>query len=575
MTGSTDPTSQFAANGQSSFRIAILTTFLIMMLSATIGIFCRDQIDHALFRHQDFWLMIVVFLAIIVTQYRKSSNWGRQFELHPSHLFFLALIVFIFCTIGHYTILSGFNLSRDEKLADFDAWIYARGQLAWPLPAVWQREANALNLMFMMPVRQPVAWVSSYLPMNAAIRAMVGTVATPAITGPLLTALSLPLLWGCARRLWPEDREAAVVAVALLASSGQFLFTGMTAFAMPAHLFFNLLWLWLFVRDKRGADLLALVAGFVATGLHQPLFHPLFVVPWLALLLYRKQYRRLAIYAAGYALICAFWLWWPHFAQSLVTGPASLTQAGSTSYWSRLVRTLGNNEDNLQFMGLNLLRLCTWQNVILLPLVIVGLRDACRSGTGLALVAGLLLPIVVMAIILPAQGFGFGYRYLHPVLGNAALLAAIGWRRLGSLRDGMRRPFLWATALSVLVMLPTQAWMTHQLFSMVAKKDRQLKSSGVDYVVLPNIEPGVVPDFADNRPDLSNRPLILLANRVRDLDGLAARLCQPDTKVALASDGMFKDMKRYFQTVDEHDRAWLSDVTNTFSSAGCSVKILR
>ena len=574
MTGSAEPTDEVEVKSQ--YRIALLATLLLMVLSAAIGIFSRDQIDHALFRHQDSRLMLVVILMTVATQYRTKSAGRPRLELNRTHLLLLTLAVFLFCTAGHYSILSGFNLTRDEKLADFDAWIYARGQLAWPLSAAWQREAAALNTLFMMPVRQPTAWVSSYLPMNAAIRAAVGTVATPALTGPLLAALSLPLLWGSARRLWPDDREAAVVAVALLATSGQFLFTGMTAFAMPAHLFFNLLWLWLFLNDKRGTDLLALVAGFVATGLHQPLFHPLFVAPWLVLLLYRRQYRRLAIFAAGYALICAFWLWWPHHILSLVTGPGSLVEVGSTSYWSRLLATVASNEDNLQFMGLNLLRLCTWQNILLIPLAIFSWGEARRSDTGIALLAGLILPIVVMAIILPAQGFGFGYRYLHPAIGNAALLAALGWRRLGEFREGMRKPLLIATALSALVLLPIQAWMTHRLFSMTAEKDSQLKNSGADYVVLPNVEPGNVPDFADNRPDLSNRPLILLADRVRDLDRLAARLCQPPgARVALASDGMFRDMKRYFQTVDEHDRDWLASMTATFSSAGCSVRILR
>ena len=75
------------------------------------------------------------------------------------------------------------------------------------------------------------------------------------------------------------------MALLLLVLSGQVLFAGMTAFAMPAHLFVNLLWLWLFLADRRRTDLVALAVGFVGTGLHQPLFHPLFVLPFLVLLL--------------------------------------------------------------------------------------------------------------------------------------------------------------------------------------------------------------------------------------------------------------------------------------------------
>ena len=574
MTGSTEPTSEWAEKSQ-SFRIAILTTFLIMMLSAAIGTWCTDEIDHALYGRQDLWLLIVVLLTTFYMRPSTRYCWKSDIEFTYPKLLALTVVVIAFCTIGHYEILSGADLSRDEKLANFDAWIYAHGKLAWPLPAAWQNDSGALNLLFMMPVRQPIAWISSYLPMNAALRALVGTVATPALTGPLMTAFSLPLLWGCARRLWPDEREMAVVAVALFASSGQFLFTGMTAFAMPAHLFFNLLWLWLFLKGRPATDLLALTAGFVATGLHQPLFHPMFVAPWLILLLHRRQYRRSAVFALGYALICGFWLWWPHLVQSLVTGPGSIAQVGGTSYWSRLVDTLGVNKENLSLMGLNLLRFCTWQNILLVPLVIFSWSSARKSDTGIALLGGLLLPIVVMAIILPGQGFGFGYRYLHPALGNAALLAAIGWQRLGVLRERMRAPFVAAMAMSVLVLLPIQGWVTRQLFSLVAEKDKQLRGSGVDYVLLPPIEPGMVADLADNRPDLSNRPLILLADRVSDIHSLAARLCQPGARVGLVPDGMFASMKHYFQTTNDHNRDWMSRMSRAFSSAGCSVKILR
>jgi hypothetical protein len=32
-----------------------------------------------------------------------------------------------------------------------------------------------------------------------------------------------------------------------------------------------------------------------------------------------------------------------------------------------------------------------------------------------------------MAVILPSQGEGFGYRYLHGAIGTAILLAVYGW----------------------------------------------------------------------------------------------------------------------------------------------------
>ena len=52
-------------------------------------------------------------------------------------------------------------------------------------------------------------------------------VVDPALTSPLLTGLGLLFLWLCARRLWPQDREAPFIAALLYMASGQILFAGM------------------------------------------------------------------------------------------------------------------------------------------------------------------------------------------------------------------------------------------------------------------------------------------------------------------------------------------------------------
>jgi hypothetical protein len=107
-------------------------------------------------------------------------------------------------------------------------------------------------------------------------------------------------MWGAAQRFLGDDRMGAGLAVLLLATSGQVIFTGMTAYAMPAHLFFNVVWLWLFLIDRRGTDLAALAVGFMAMGLHQSLFHPMFAGPWFLLLLWQRRWGRLALFALPY-----------------------------------------------------------------------------------------------------------------------------------------------------------------------------------------------------------------------------------------------------------------------------------
>ena len=74
-----------------------------------------------------------------------------------------------------------------------------------------------------------------------------------------------------------------VVAAVLLATSSQFLLTAMTPYSMTAHLALNLAWLWLFLRGGVVGHSLAIAVGALACGLHQLVFHPLFVAPFALL----------------------------------------------------------------------------------------------------------------------------------------------------------------------------------------------------------------------------------------------------------------------------------------------------
>lgn len=505
----------------------------------------------------------------------RLGKFDQTLNLNVYKLFLASIAIIALTYAGHRFLLFGYNCVRDEQLADFDAFIYKHGRLAWPLPVVWQDDASALSLEFMLPVSKPVAWVSGYLPMNAAFRAIVGSVSDPALTGPMFVGLSFPLLWACGRRLWPNDKEAVVVALLLLACSGQVLMMGMTAYAMPAHLFFNLLWLWLFLTDRVRTDLAALLVGFVATGLHQPLFHPLFAVPFMILLLIERRWSRLALFVIGYATISAFWITWPHIIQGLVTGHQSIT-ANGVGYRSRLAGALSNNSRNLTFMAENMLRFFAWQHMLLLPLMLASLQTIRRNREAGALALGFVLPIAVMAIILPWQGFGFGYRYLHGVIGNAVLLGGYGWRQLAVLHDRLRPYLLRASAASALVVLPMQAWIAHETYRPFARLSEQIDASGADYVIIGREDVPGAGSFLINRPDLSNRPIRLSADEIGDLGKLSKRICQRGTIVALPTDSFFMPVALYFNvSLLHYSGARASVLANVLQANGCEVRLLR
>ena len=236
---------------------------------------------------QDRWLLLVAALLLALCAWRLPA---RMQALTGDRQLAFAVGAVMACAAfaGHYGILSGYDLSRDEQMANFDAAVFAQGRLVASLSGIWRDHAEALNTMFMYPTNHTAGWISAYLPLNAAFRAFFGLLGDAALTGPAMLLIGAVALWGCTRRIWPDNRETGVVALLLYIGSGQIFFNGMTAYAMPAHLTLNLCWLWLFLRRKTGTDLAALAVGFIAVGLHQPIMHPMFAAPILfTVVLYR------------------------------------------------------------------------------------------------------------------------------------------------------------------------------------------------------------------------------------------------------------------------------------------------
>ena len=522
---------------------------------------------------QDRWLLLGAAVLFAMACLRLPAA-SRPLLLPAWAPWTMALAIVVVCVAGHHWILCGYDMSRDEQMAVFDSRIFSAGRLVEPLPVLWQQHADALNLTFMLPVSHPIAWVSAYLPMNAMLRALTGLVADPTLTGPLLTGLGLLVLWLCARRLWPQERETGLVAVLLYVTSGQVLFAGMTAFAMPAHLTLDLLWLWLFLRARTTTDLAALAVAAVATGLHQPLFHPLFALQFLVGLVRDRAWGRVMLYAAGYAIICAFWLAWPIWMHALIAGPGSQTQAAGTDYLSRLIVTVtSGNEARVPDMVANLLRFAAWQPILMLPLMAAGVVLARRERPTLALAASVALPILVMGVILPYQGQGFGYRYLQPALGPALLLAVQGFRCLVR-RDTRLRPLLLRTTLAGLVVIfPLQAYMTHAFFAPAAGIDARIRASGADYAIVGPVDAPFARALVLNRPDLSNRPLRLLGDEI-DAD-LIASICKSGARVALPTSALLAPMSNYVEIPpsDAADRR-LAEMSPRLTAAGCTVERL-
>lgn len=495
---------------------------------------------------QDRWLLLAaaLLLAFCVWQFRTHV---RPLESGWRSASVIGAIMAIAAFAGHYLILQGYDLSRDEQMATFDAAVFAQGQLVAPLTGIWREHSAALNMMFMYPTTESGAWISAYLPMNAVLRAFFSLLGDAALTGPAMLLIGALALWGCARRLFPSSAEAATVALLLYAGSGQVLLNGMTAYAMPAHLALNLCWLWFFLRRALWADFAALVIGFVAVGLHQPIMHPMFAAPILFLLVLERDWRRAALYFLGYLAIGAFWAWWPGAMWLLVEADAAAPKGDGIDYLSRLVTTVMQGDGmRVANMVSNVLRFFAWQHILLLPLLALGVALARRHRLAGALAGGILLTATVMFVILPYQGHGFGYRYFHGLIGNFILLAVYGWMSLGEAQPIWRGLLVRTTAATLVILLPVQAGMAHAFYAPFADASERIAASGADFAVVGESDAPFIIDLVINPPALDQSPIRLIRGAVDPK--LAEALCtaRPAPLVTFVEQGLVRPIRDYY-----------------------------
>ena len=403
----------------------------------------------------------------------------------------LAAICLIAGWVGWRLVFAGYAFSLDEFLANFDAQIFASGRLMAPVPPAWRGYVPALQPMYMLPLPNDV-WASSYLPVNAALRALGRLAHAESLVNPLLSAFSVVAVWRIGRRLWPERPDLAFVAAALLGTSPQLIVTSMSAYAMPAHLALNLAWLWLFLRGGKAGHAGAIAVGFLATGIHQLIFHPIFVAPFVLQLWFQRRWRLGTLYTLAYAAICLFWIeYWP--LASAVSGVAP-TEDSSTG-GDYMMDRIGDVLDNLYWRSAgvfaeNIVRFVSWQNLLLAPLAVVGALATIRTkGYLRAMVLGVFLTLAAVAIATPTQTHGWGYRYLHGLLGSIALVAAWGWARLTDALDAPRRAaatgaLAVACAVSLLVLAPFRAWQAWDFVRPFAAANAAVQSAPVDVVII-------------------------------------------------------------------------------------------
>jgi hypothetical protein len=495
--------------------LTILATVAVEQLELTPSY----PVTRMLMQTQDVPVLIpicVLLLALAVWQLPAAwGQWAKSLAVWTPLNLVVLIVAALVVALGTRYVASYTPVSHDEIMAMFDAEIIASGRLMAPVPLEWRPLSWALEPVFRLPVPGDVAWVSTYLPGNAAIRGVLGKAFDAAIVNAILVVTALVALLRVARRLWPERGDVAVVALVFAASSSQALCMGMTPYAMTAHLALNLVWLWLYLRNTTFSHVGAISVGFLATGLHQLIFHPLFVAPFIVQMLLERRWRLGAVYVLGYAAIGAFWIvYWQVLLAGHGFAAEGASAVGVSFFLERVAHMLRDfSLSGPETMVQNLLRFVAWQHPLMVVLLVPGMALGWRvGGIFRSLTGGIVLTLVAMFILLPYQDIGWGYRYVHGLIGNAALLAAFGWGALTLESEPSERRAAWGvmgatTAAALLLLLPIHALQMHGYLSPYTKANAAIANSKSDAVVIETISIYHGIELVRNDPYLRNRPL--------------------------------------------------------------------
>jgi hypothetical protein len=416
---------------------------------------------------------------------------------------FIALVAaatLAICAFGTDFICHNYALTADENMADFQAQIFLRGTVTAEVPAQWRDAVYVIKPTFADYLPATHSWKATYLPVYAAIRAVFQSVGLQTLLNPLLGAVTVLALYGAARNIWPESKTNALVAISLLVSSSQFLLTSMTAYSMPAHLALNTIWLWLYSRPDRRRFYLTPFVGVLAIGLHQPIVHALFALPFLLRLVWQRRWGPVVIFGMVYFAGCALWfLWREHYQLQ--------SQSGGVG---SVFKFLNPSAPIIQSM--NLLLIIAWASLATPLLAFLGAKQFFKGQ-----------PIVQDAILSCAltfifdfffyldQAHGWGYRYFYGALSCFVFVAVAGFNRFSTLvGERSAQIFVLAgVAMSLFVQLPLRCWQAETFVRPYARTAAVIHAMHEDIVAVDPRDAWYSADLIRNDPFLEQRPVIV------------------------------------------------------------------
>jgi hypothetical protein len=455
-------------------------------------------------RNEPAGLLVVVGFALFSAFFvlRRTEQTNAAEPVFPVWLCpAVALLVFIVTAVGTDLVFHNYLVTADENLADFQARIFLRGRIQAEVATRWLPALRIIKPTFVDYFPATHSWKAAYLPVYAAMRAVFQSVGLQSIFNPFLAAITIFALYATVRNIWPESKTNAVIAIGILASSSQFLLMSMTGYSMPAHLALNTIWLWLYSRPDRRMFYVAPLVGALAIGLHEPIVHALFVLPFLLRLVWQRRWTHVVFFGTVYLAACICWYKWKfHYM------PPSAPNGHGASIF-RLA-----NPRMAIIQPMNLLLVIGWASLATPLLAVFGLSRFRKANPMVQdSVASCILTFAFYYFFYLDQAHGWGYRYFYGALSCLVIVAVAGFSKFAETTGftiALRFALVGITA-SLFVQLPLRCIQAEQFVRPFARSASVIHAMPTDFVALDARDAWYSADLIRNDPFLENRPVVV------------------------------------------------------------------
>ena len=510
----------------------LLCTAFILLYTGFPQVPERQYIFDYLLRKQDMaGAALVIFIAVAAAWpplARAGLALAEAIGRKPGTT---ALITFLVLCAGQLLVARNHALAGDEHLILLQARAFAAGRLTAQFPPqliTWLVPPPYID-HWVYASAQTGEVLSVYWPGFALLLAPFALLGVPWACNAALASGALLLIGRLAGRLTGAPQAAGWAMLLTLASPA---FSGMALgyFSMGAHLFFNLLFVWLLLERRL---VLAGVAGSFALLLHNPWPHFLFALPWIGWIAWHDGRHALLRLIAGYAPLTLVigGGWW--LLMRKVQGPLWFAPQGDDAvfYWQLQLTRVFTFPDasTLAKRAAELVKLWLWTVPGLPALMAAGWwltrRQAPLRLLGLSFAAMLGGYLFVWF----DQGYGWGVRYLHPALAALPLLGAAAIVMVQN--EALRRYAAGAAFLSLALATPFR-WAQIESFmgEQLARRPPFEKDLRQIVFVTPDY-PHYTQDLVKNDPFLRS-PVIFMLSRGRAADEKLLRERFPAARLA-------------------------------------------